>query len=80
MIIAIHQPYFFPYLGYFGLIKNTDRWIVFDTPQFQKHGWIERNRIIKPVQGWQYISVPLIKHSQKTKIIDIKIKNDEDWR
>lgn len=79
MKIAITQPCFFPYLGYFGLIKHTDRWIVFDTPQFVYHGWIERNRILKPVQGWQYIRVPLKKHSQKTPIKDIEIRNDEPW-
>lgn len=79
MKIAVNQPYFFPYLGYFGLIKHTDKWIVFDTPQFVYHGWIERNRILKPVSGWQYISVPIKKHSRKTPIKDIEIRNDENW-
>lgn len=73
------QPYFFPYLGYFGLIKNTDKWIVFDTPQFIYHGWIERNRIIKPKEGWQYIQVPLKKHSRNCSIKEIEIRNNEKW-
>lgn len=79
MKAAIMQPYFFPYLGYFGLIKNTDKWIVFDTPQFIYHGWIERNRILKPKEGWQYISVPLKKHSRNTPIKDVEIRNNENW-
>ena len=29
----------FPLLGYFDLISSTDRWIVFDTPQYIRHGW-----------------------------------------
>lgn len=74
------QPYFFPYLGYFSLIKNTDEFILFDTVQFINHGWIERNRILKPQDGWQYIAVPLEKHPQKTIIMDIKIRNSFDWR
>ena len=74
------QPYFFPYLGYFSLIKNTDRFILFDIVQFIRHGWIERNRILKPQNGWQYISVALIKHSRDTKIKDIKINNEVDWK
>lgn len=37
------QPYFLPYLGYFSLIKHADIWVVFDTPKFIRHGWIERN-------------------------------------
>lgn len=73
------QPYFFPYLGYFALIKHTDYWVAFDTPQFIRHGWIERNRILKPNEGWQYIKIPLEKHSTKTPIKDIKIKQDSNW-
>ena len=79
MKIAIMQPYFFPFLGYFGLIKNTDRWIVFDTPQFIRQGWMDRNRILKPKEGWQYIRVPLKKHSRDTATKDIEIRNDENW-
>lgn len=80
MKIGIMQPYFFPYLGYFSLIKHVARWIVFDEVQFIRHGWIERNRILKPGEGWQYISVPLEKHRRDTKIKDIRIRNGEDWR
>lgn len=74
------QPYFFPYLGYFSLIQNTDRWIVFDEVQFIRHGWIERNRILKPGVGWQYISVPLEKHPREMLIKEIRIRNSEDWK
>jgi hypothetical protein len=80
MKLGIMQPYFLPYLGYFSLIKHTDKFILFDSVQFIKHGWIERNRILKPQSGWQYIAVPLLKHSRDTKIKDIKIKNAPDWR
>jgi len=80
MKIGIMQPYFFPYLGYFTLIKHTERFILLDFVQFAKKGWIRRNRILKPGSGWQYISVPLIKHSRDTKIRDIRIKNALDWR
>ena len=80
MKIGIMQPYFFPYIGYLSLIKNTDKFILLDEVQFRYHGWIERNRILKPSEGWQYIKVPLEKHSQKTLIKDIKIKEGEEWR
>ena len=80
MKIGIMQPYFFPYLGYIGLIKHTDEFMLFDPVQFIRHGWIERNRILKPDSGWQYISVPLLKHQQETKIQDIKIDNSQNWQ
>lgn len=73
------QPYFLPYLGYYSLIKNTDKWIVFDEVQYIRHGWIERNRVLKPGEGWQYIGVPLQKHNRDILIKDVKIKAD-DWR
>lgn len=78
--IGIMQPYFFPYLGYISLIKHTDEFMLFDPVQFIRHGWIERNRILKPGEGWQYIQVPLQKHSLTTDIKDIKIDNTQNWR
>lgn len=79
MKVAIMQPYFFPYLGYLSLLKHTDKFILFDTVQFIRHGWIERNRILKPDEGWQYIQVPLQKFSRETLIKDVKINNSTNW-
>lgn len=80
MKLGIMQPYFFPYLGYFSLIKHTDQWIIFDVVQFIRHGWIERNRILRPQEGWQYIKVPLVKKSRETLIKDMEINDNKDWR
>ena len=80
MKLGIMQPYFLPYIGYFSMIKHTDKFILFDIVQFIRHGWIERNRILKPNEGWQYIQIPLEKHSQTTLIKDIKINNTADWK
>lgn len=80
MKLAIMQPYFFPYLGYFDLIHRTDRWIVFDTAQYIRHGWVNRNRILHPNTGWQYIAAPLRKHHRNTPIADIFVKEGRDWR
>ena len=81
MTLGIMQPYFMPYIGYISLIKHTDRFILFDTVQFIRHGWIERNRMLKQNEGWQYIQVPLIKQDGRDTLIkDIKINNKEDWK
>ena len=79
MRLSIMQPYFFPYLGYFSLIANSDCWIVYDTAQDIKHGWVDRNRILHPTSGWQYISVPRKKHPLDTQIRDVRIAGDE-WK
>lgn len=80
MKLGIMQPYFFPYIGYFSLIKHVDQFILLDTVQFIRHGWIERNRILKQSGGWGYISVPLEKHGRNCLIKDIKIRDTEDWQ
>jgi WbqC-like protein family len=80
MKLGIMQPYFFPYLGYYSLIKKTDEFILFDTVQFIRHGWIERNRILKPVEDWQYVAVPLEKKTLSTVIRELEIRSSEDWK
>ena len=81
MKLGIMQPYFMPYIGYFSLIKHTDRFILFDTVQFIRHGWIERNRILKQSESWQYVQVPLIKKDGRDTLIkDIQINNSEKWK
>jgi hypothetical protein len=77
--IAIMQPYFFPYIGYFQLIQASNIFIIFDDAQYIRHGWVNRNRILKPESGWQYINVPLQKHEQTALIKDIKVQNG-DWK
>ncbi len=80
MKLGIMQPYFFPYLGYFDLIYRTDRWVVFDTAQYIRHGWVNRNRILHPNSGWQYIAAPLRQHHRDTPISDVLVKEGRDWR
>lgn len=82
MKLAIMQPYFFPYVGYFQLMKAVDNWIVFDEVQFIDKGWINRNRILhpNPAKQWQYISLPLSKRGQFDKINKIEIHSDIKWK
>ena len=62
MKVAIMQPYFFPYIGYFQLINAVDIFVVYDSIEFSKKGWINRNRIL--VNGKDYIfTLPLKKDS-----------------
>jgi hypothetical protein len=47
MIVAIMQPYFFPYIGYFQLMKAVDCFVFYDDAQYIKGGWVNRNRILR---------------------------------
>ncbi|MDA0659899.1 MAG: WbqC family protein [Planctomycetota bacterium] len=80
MKLGIMQPYFFPYLGYFDLICSTDRFVLFDSAQYIRHGWVNRNRILHPTHGWKYVLVPLEKHPQATPIRDVRVHSAQAWR
>jgi len=79
MKLAIMQPYLFPYIGYFQLIKVVDKFVILDDVNFIKKGWINRNRIL--VNRREYLfSVPL-KHASQNKLIkDVQISNEIDWK
>ena len=46
MKVAIMQPYFFPYIGYFQLMKAVDIFVFYDDAQYMKGGWVNRNRLL----------------------------------
>jgi len=79
MRLAIMQPYFFPYIGYFQLISAADAFILFDDVQYIRHGWINRNRIHDPNKSWQYITAPLEKHEHTDLIRNLMARSGEDW-
>ena len=80
MKLAIMQPYFFPYIGYWQLIHAVDQFVLFDDAQYMKHGWVNRNRILKPGGGWQYISVPIKKHDVTESIKNVQAHPDKKWK
>ena len=59
MRLAVMQPYFFPYLGHFGLVAACDHWVVFDTCQYAPRTWMNRNRLLHPAGGWGWATAPL---------------------
>lgn len=67
MKIAIMQPYFLPYIGYFQLINAVEKFVVYDNIQFTKKGWINRNRILVNNKD-QLISLPVKKASDSLNI------------
>jgi hypothetical protein len=72
--MGMMQPYFFPYLGYFALIRATDRWVVFDTPQYIRRGWVNRNRVLSSGQpDWKYVRVAVSKAPQATPISRMQV-------
>lgn len=46
MKLAIMQPYFLPYIGYWQMIKAVDTYVIYDDVNYIKGGWINRNRML----------------------------------
>lgn len=75
MKIAIMQPYFCPYIGYFQLVASVDRFIFYDDVNYIKGGWINRNRIVS--NGKEFLfTIPLVDASSFKLIKDTEI----NWR
>lgn len=68
MKLGAMQPYFFPYIGYFELLYRIDTWVVFDVVKYQPKSWMNRNRILHPNSGWQYINAPVNKKENLSQI------------
>lgn len=61
--LAVMQPYFLPYIGYFQLIASADFFVLYDDVQFVKQSWMNRNRIL--LGGAPHrISIPVSRDQQ----------------
>lgn len=77
--IAIMQPYFFPYMGYWQLIYAADRFVILDDVNYITRGWVNRNRLLINGQP-SYITVPLQHASPNKKICDTLLVSSTNWR
>ena len=78
MIVAVHQPQFLPWLGYFDKMDRADVFCYLDNVQYKKNEWQNRNRI-KTAQGWQWLTVP-VRYKFPQKINEVRINNAVNWK
>lgn len=75
MKLAIMQPYFLPYLGYWQLINAVDTFVIYDNIQFSRNGWFNRNNIL--LNGKKKLfSIPLKKDSNYLNVVDRYLADD----
>lgn len=79
MRLAIMQPYFLPYIGYFQLINAVDKFVILDDVNYINRGWINRNRL-PDGDGTRWLTLPLVGASQNRLIRDISICPDDGWK
>lgn len=72
MRVGIMQPYLFPYLGYYQLIKAVDTFVIYDDVSYIKQGWINRNRILLNGSDFMF-TISLRDSSSFKKINEIEV-------
>lgn len=75
--VAIHQPNYLPWLGYFDKIAKSDIFVFLDDVEYTSNSFTNRNKIKTP-GGWTWLTVPV--RSTNTRINDVEIATNEQWR
>jgi len=78
MKIAIHQPQYLPWLGYFDKMDQVDTFVLLDDVQYKKNEWQNRNKI-RTSDEWQWLTVPVM-FKFGEKINQVRTDNHQDWR
>lgn len=80
MIVGIHQPHYFPWIGYFDKMAKADTFVLLDQVQFEKGSPMIRNRIMSSNGTPQYITIMADKHGYVDKeYSDIRTINNKEW-
>ncbi len=81
-LVAIHQPNFFPWLGYLDKIVRADVFILMDNAQFPKSGGTWTNRVQLRIGGKPaWVTVPVLRAYHGTRTVrEMKIDDSRPWR
>ncbi len=75
--VAIHQPNYLPYLGFFHKLSLVDTFVLYDTAQFSKNDFHNRNRIKTP-SGTAWLTVPVSRPALRP-IREVRISAATSW-
>jgi hypothetical protein len=70
--VAIMQPYFIPYAGYFRLISESDLFVIYDCVQFPRRGWVHRNELTDRSGALRWLTLPLKSAAREVLIKDLE--------
>lgn len=80
MIISIHQPEHFPYLGFFQKMQACDVFVILDNVKFRKNYYQNRNRFINRSGHEEWFTVPVEKNANSKLINEVLVSQDPSWK
>lgn len=81
-VIAIHQPNFFPWLGFFDKIARSELFILLDHVQIPKTGgtWTNRAKLLLAGEA-RWVTAPIVRNAHGVTVIqDVTFKPGNPWR
>ena len=80
MRVAILQPGYLPWLGYFEQMQVVDLFISLDDVAYTKQDWRNRNRIrTNAPEGWSWLTVPVVAATARGRIDQVRIPPVDGW-
>jgi hypothetical protein len=80
LIVAIHQPVYLPWLGFFHKMYSCDCFVLLDDAAFSKNS-VENRNLIKTPNGTLWLTVPVRTKGRLGQLIrDVEIDNSKEWQ
>ncbi len=80
MVVTIHQPEHFPYMGYFQKMEKADLFVILDNVNYRKNYFQNRNRFLNNNKVEEWFTIPVEKGATKKWIKDVKVNTHIPWK
>jgi hypothetical protein len=77
--VAIHQPNYLPWIGFFQKMASADVFVILDNVQFSRDSYTQRTKI-RTKDGWLWMTIPIEKKFYFKSIKDIPLPQDTNWQ
>lgn len=80
VVVAIHQPNYIPWLGYFFKIAHAEKFVFLDIVKFPTPGFVNRNSI-KTRSGAEWLTIPVLRTGRSSQLIaEVETDRVQPWR
>ena len=76
--VAIHQPNYSPWIGFFQKMALADIFVILDNVQFSKDSYTQRTKI-RTKEGWIWLTIPIEKKYYFKRIKEVYLPQNDKW-